>query len=126
GEAVTFNHEWQVTINGASHSSGDPSKFDPTPDAGKIYLVIEGTFKNLKSSPQPLSTLLFFELRDDQGNRYDETLLLSITPPDSEGIPAGGLAHGKWAYEVPTSAHTFTLAFNADLTGDPVIWDISV
>jgi hypothetical protein len=109
-----------------SFSTGDPGKFDPTPEAGQTYLIIEGTFKNLKSSSQPLSTLLFFELRDDQGNGYNETLLLSITPPDSEGIPAGGLSHGKWPYEVPTSAHTFTLSFNADLTGEPLFWDISI
>jgi hypothetical protein len=126
GETVSYNNEWQITINGAILSTGDSSQFDPTPEAGQTYLVIEGTFKNLKSSAQPLSTLLFFELRDNQGNRYNETILFSFTPPDSSGIPAGGRAHGKWPYEVPTSAHTFTLNFNADLVGDPIIWDITV
>lgn len=115
-----------MTINSASLSKGDPNKFDPTPTAGKTYLVIEGTFKNLKTSAQPLSTLVQFELRDGQGNRYKEVLLFSLTPPDSGGIPAGSLARGKWDYEVPTSVKSFILSYNPDLIGDPIIWDITV
>ena len=126
GDTVNFNNEWQVTIDSVGFSAGDPNQFDPTPEAGMTYLIIEGTFKNLKDSAQPLSTLLFFELRDDQGNRYDETFLGSVTPPDSGGIPAGSLSRGKWPYEVPTSVHSFTLTFNADLVGEPIVWDISV
>jgi hypothetical protein len=126
GDTVNFNSEWQVTITSATLSNGDASQFDPTPDAGKTYLIIEGSFKNLTTKAQPLSTLLYFELRDAQGNKYDETLLLSITPPDSGGIPAGGLSRGKWPYEVPTSVHAFTLAFDSDLAGNPAIWDINV
>ncbi len=126
GDTVNYNNEWQVTINGASFSNGDPSQFDPTPAAGQTYLVIDGTFKNLTSKAQPLSTLLYFELRDTQGNNYTETLLFSITLPDSSGIPAGGLSRGKWAYEVPTNVHAFVLTFNADLTGEPIVWDLSV
>lgn len=125
GETITYNNHWQVTINGVTSYQGDPNQFDPTPEAGHTYLVIEGTFKNLQSTSQPLSTLLYFELRDAQGNKYNESLLLSITPPDGT-IEAGGPAHGKWAYDVPTSAHTFTLTFSDDFGTTNDIWDITL
>jgi hypothetical protein len=126
GDAVNFHNEWQVTINSASLSNGDANQVDPTPEAGKTYLIIGGTFKNLTTRAQTLSTLLYFELRDAEGNTYYEAFLPSVTPPDSSGVEAGGFVQGTWSYKVPTSLHAFALFFNSDLTGEPAIWDINV
>src|SRR5579883_2254175 len=125
GETVNYNNHWQITINSVSSYQGDPSQFDPTPAPGDTFLVIEGTFKNLQSTAQPLSTDVDFELRDSQGNNYDEAFLPSLNMPDGT-IPPGGPAHGKWGYEVPTSAHTFTLLFSEDFGETSAIWDISL
>jgi hypothetical protein len=125
GETVSYGDQWQVTINTVSSYSGDPSQFDPTPAAGNTFLVIDATLKNLQNKAQPLSTLLEFELRDTQGNAYDEGFLPSLQLPDGT-IPPNGLAHGTWGYEVPTSAHTFTLIFSADFGTTTIIWDISL
>jgi len=125
GDKVNFHNEWQITITNANFSNDAPSQFDPTPDVGKVYLIIQGTFENLTTKAQPLSTLLYFELRDAQGNSYIEAFLPSLTPPDSRAVEAGSFSQGTWGYEVPSSAQTFTLSFNADLTGSPVIWSIS-
>jgi Domain of unknown function (DUF4352) len=125
GATVNYNNDWQITINGVSSYQGDPNQFDPTPEPGHTFLVLEGTFKNLQSSSQPLSTLVEFELRDSQGNKYDEGFLPSLNLPDGT-IVAGGPAHGKWGYDVPTSVHTFTLLFSEDFGQTSVIWNITL
>jgi hypothetical protein len=114
---------WQVTINGATTSQGGSD--DLPPKAGNIYLIIEATLKNLQSKAEPLSTLIEFELHDAQGNHYTESFLFSLNAPDGT-VEAGGLAHGKWGYEVPTSVQSFTLLFSSDFGQTVAIWDINV
>lgn len=115
---------WQVTLNSAAAYAGDPNQFE-VPKDGDTFLVLEGTFKNLTSQSQPLSTLLMFELQDSQGNKYDEALLISVTGPDGT-VLANGPAHGKWGYEVPTSLHSFILVFSDDFGLTSYAWDVSI
>lgn len=115
---------WQVTINTASVYAGDPNQFE-VPKDGDTFLVVEGTFKNLTSQSQTLSTLVFFELQDAQGNKYNDALLTSVTPPDG-AVLANGPAHGKWGYEVPTNTHAFVLVFTDDFGQTTYVWDISI
>jgi hypothetical protein len=115
---------WQVTINSAVSYAGNPDEFE-TPNPGDTYLVVEGTFKNLTSQSQTLSTLFMFELQDSQGNKYDEALLISVTGPDGTVLP-NGPAHGKWGYEVPTSIHSFVLLFSDDFGQTAYVWDVSI
>ncbi len=123
GQTVTVGDAWQVTINSATTSQG--SGDDPPPKAGNVYLIIEATLKNLQSKAAPLSTLIDFELHDAQGNHYTESFLFSLNGPDGT-VEAGGLAHGKWGYEVPASVHSFTLLFSKDFGQTVTIWDINV
>jgi hypothetical protein len=123
GQTVTVGGDWQVTINGATASQGTSD--DLPPKAGDTYLIVEATLKNLQSKAEPLSTLIDFELHDAQGNHYTEGFLISVNGPDGT-VEAGGLAHGKWGYEVPTSVHSFTLLFSDNFGETVAIWDINV
>jgi hypothetical protein len=123
GDAIT-TAGWQVTITSARAYDGNPAQFD-IPRAGDTFLVVKGTFKNLTSQAQPLSTLLFFTLQDTQGNIYAEAVLNSVHAPDSPVLPNEN-AQGEWGYEVPASIHTFVLIFSDDLGHTTFIWDITL
>ena len=115
---------WQVTINSASAYAGNANRFE-VPAAGDTFLVMEGTFKNLTSTKQLLSTLQFFTLQDAQGNVYTEAFFNSLTPPDG-AVFAGDTARGKWGYEVPASIHTFLLIYSDDAGQTTSTWEISI
>ena len=115
---------WRVTINSANTYAGNANLFE-VPAAGDTFLVIEGTFKNLSSTAQTLSTLQFFALQDVQGNIYTEAFFNSLTPPDG-AVLAGDTARGKWGYEVPASLHSFLLLYSDDAGQTTSIWEISI
>ena len=97
-----------------------------SPCRANIYLVIDLTMKNLSSQEQNVSSLAQFTFQDATGQQYDEALTDIGHPPDGK-VEAGGILRGQLTYEVPTSQHQFTLAFENDLlSGGQTIWDISV
>jgi hypothetical protein len=75
---------------------------------------------------QNVSSLLSFEIKDSAGQKYTETILSDLTPPDGK-IEAGGLMKGQMPYEVPSSQHDFVFSFQADITSSgQTIWDLHV
>jgi hypothetical protein len=48
------------------------------------------TIKNASKDEQNVSSLLSFEIKDGTGQKYTETILSNLTPPDGK-IEAGGL-----------------------------------
>jgi hypothetical protein len=70
--------------------------------------------------------LLSFNLKDSAGQKYTETILSDLTPPDGK-IEAGGLLKGQMPYETPSSQHDFVFSFQADITSSAqTIWDLHV
>jgi hypothetical protein len=122
GQQVKVGDTWLVTINSVTTKAG--TDIDQ-PGAGNHYLVIDVTLKNTSSQEQDLSSLLSFTLKDSTGQKYDETITTFTTPPDGK-VAAGDLVRGKLAYAVPASAHSFELAFEADIiSGGQTLWDLS-
>jgi hypothetical protein len=114
---------FQVTVNGVKTSQGQ--SFD-TPKTGHVFLLIDVTVKNTSSQEQDVSSLVMWTLRDTSGQAISPTIT-TFAPPAPDGkVEAGNQIRGTLAYEVPTSQHTFTLAFIPDLTSGQTIWDISI
>lgn len=123
GAQVKVGSTYVVTVNSVKTNAG--TDIDQ-PKSGNTYLVVDVTLKNVSSQEQNLSSLLQFTLKDATGQKYDETITSFATPPDGK-VEAGDQVRGQLVYEVPKSQHSFTLAFQADITSDgETIWDMSV
>lgn len=123
GNQVKVGDTYVVTVNSVKTNGG--TDIDQ-PKSGDTYLVIDLTVKNVSSQEQDLSTLLQFTLKDATGQKYDETVTSFTTPPDGK-IEAGDQSRGQMAFEVPKSQHSFTLAFEADITSSgETVWNLSV
>ncbi|MBE3549828.1 MAG: DUF4352 domain-containing protein [Brockia lithotrophica] len=73
------------------------------PNPGNIFLAVDVTVENVGEKPEPVSSLMMFDLRDAEGNRYNRTLAGSKTTPDGEVAP-GKKLRGEVVFEVPKDA----------------------
>ncbi len=119
---VVVNADWTVTLNNVSTSQG--TQLDQ-PKAGHILLVVNVTLKNTSSAVQKASTLAQWALKDSTGQTYNQDILFGAGPDGTVG--AGSVIRGNIAYEVPTSAHSFTLQFVPDIgSSDLAEWNVSI
>lgn len=124
GNQVNVGNTWIVTVNSvATHAATDVDQ----PAQGDTYLVVDVSLKNTSSSEQDLSSDLQFSLQDATGQKYTQSIVtFSSNSPDGKVEP-GSPIRGQMVYEVPTSQHNFTLAFEADITSSgQTIWDLSI
>ena len=112
-----------MTVNSAKTSNRD----DITqPKSGDTFVIMDVTIKNVSNQEQNISSLLQFNMKDSTGQVYTETIVDGATPPDGK-IEPGDVLRGQLAYEVPTSQHSFTFSFEADITSSgQTIWDVTV
>jgi hypothetical protein len=123
GDQVKVGDTFVVTVNSVKTSKGDQFI---KPKSGNMFFVVDVTIKNASKAEQNVSSLLSFEMKDGTGQKYTETILSDLTPPDGK-IEAGGLLKGQMPYEVPSSQHDFTFSFQADITSSgQTIWDLRV
>jgi F0F1-type ATP synthase membrane subunit c/vacuolar-type H+-ATPase subunit K len=123
GDQVKVGDTFIVTVNSVKTSNGDQFI---KPKSGNTFLVVDVTIKNASKSEQNISSLLNFEIKDGAGQKYTETILTDVTPPDGK-IEAGGLLKGQLPYEVPSSQHDFVFSFQADITSSgQSIWDLHI
>jgi hypothetical protein len=112
-----------VTANSFVTNPGDDFS---QPKSGNEFVVVDVTIKNTSTSPEDISSLLNFTFQDSTGQKYDETIISSLTAPDGT-IPAGGLLRGQLPYEVPATQKSFTLIFQPDAFGtDQAVWNLSL
>lgn len=110
-------------MNSVKTSNGDDVS---TPKSGNTFLIVDVSIKNVSSKEQDLSSLLQFTLKDSSGQKYDETFISGATAPDGK-LAAGDVVKGQIPYEVPTAQHSFTLAFEADITSSgQTVWDLKI
>ncbi|MGH9228028.1 MAG: DUF4352 domain-containing protein [Acidimicrobiales bacterium] len=72
---------------------------------------------NTAAQPETVSSLLCFELIDNQGRSYTQTVtgVSGAAPPDGEVAANGGSRRGTVEYEVPSEAAGLRLNFKCDL-----------
>ena len=123
GDQVKVGDTFIVTVNSFKTNPGDDFF---KPKSGNQFVVVDVTLKNVGSDEQNISSLLQFTLKDATGQKYDETIISSATPPDGK-LAAGDTIKGQIAYEVAATQHDFTFAFEADIiSSGQTIWDLHV
>ncbi|MGB8345788.1 MAG: DUF4352 domain-containing protein [Ktedonobacteraceae bacterium] len=123
GKAVQVGNTWVVTVNNVKTSPGD----DVTkPKSGNIFIIVDVTVKNISSSNQTVSSLLMFTLQNATGQQYTEVFTGFTNPPDATVTP-NSVLQGQLVYEVPSTDHTFTFAFQTDSAGSDITkWNVAV
>jgi hypothetical protein len=122
GEQVKVGSTWVVTVTGVTTSDGD---FISRPADGTTYLVIAVSLRNISSQEQAVSSFLQFSLKDQTGQQYSEAIVDFARAPNGK-VEAADLIRGNMVYQVPTSLHRFTFAFQADITRPgQTLWDIA-
>lgn len=123
GDQVKVGDTFVVTVNSFKTNPGDDIF---KPKSGNKFVVVDVTLKNVGSDEQDISSLLQFTLKDATGQKYDETIISNVTPPDGK-LAAGDIIKGQIAYEVAASQHDFTFAFEADIiSSGQTTWDLHV
>jgi Domain of unknown function (DUF4352) len=123
GDQVKVGDTYIVTINSFKTNPGDDFF---KPKSGNKFVVVDVTIKNVSSEERFCSSLLQFTLKDSTGQKYTETIISNVTPPDGK-LAAGDVIRGQIAYEVAASQHNFTFAFEADIVSSgQTIWDLHV
>jgi Domain of unknown function (DUF4352) len=125
GQVVKIDDTWNITVNSVKTSKGDQFS---VPKSGNTFLIIDLSMKNISAQEQNVSSLISFNLQDNTGQKYTESLttLSDVHPPDGK-VEAGAPLRGQLVYEVPISMKTYTLSFQADFTSaGQTIWDIHV
>ena len=123
GDQVKVGDTFIVTVNSFKTNPGDDIF---KPKSGNQFVVVDVTLKNVGSKEQDISSLLQFTLKDATGQKYNETIISNVTPPDGK-LAAGDIIKGQIAYEVAASQHDFTFAFEADIiSGGQTVWDLHV
>lgn len=124
GDTVKVGEQWQVIIEGVKTSQG--GEFE-APGSGNTYLLVDISLKNLTNQEQDMSSELFWSLQDATGQKYTETVITTAPSTPDGKVAAGGLLRGTIVYKVPTSQHSFSLAFAPDLTsGGQTVWKLTI
>ncbi|GHO44565.1 DUF4352 domain-containing protein [Ktedonospora formicarum] len=124
GETVKVGDTWEITVNKVSTSSG--ADFI-TPPAGKKYLLVNVTVKNISNKEQVISSIANFTLKNADGEKANNSILVggNTTPAPDGKVAAGDKAKGDLVYEIKQSDKNFTLAFEADIIASgQTIWDL--
>jgi hypothetical protein len=124
GEQIKIGDRFVVTVN--SFKIGKSDNIYIKPKDGDKYVIVDVTIKNTLNDEQAVSSLMMFDLKDDEGQKYTETFLTGATPPDGK-IAANDMLKGQLVYEVPTDKNRFTFSFIADwLSSGQTIWDLTL
>jgi Domain of unknown function (DUF4352) len=124
GKPVQVGDRWMVTVNSVKTHAGE--KFSH-PKGGYSFLVVDVTLKNISSGTHNASSVLMFTLKDQAGQRYTETMTgFAKASPDGK-VKSGDLLRGELVYAVPSSMHTYSLAFAPRfLTHEMAEWKLTV
>lgn len=123
GDQVKVGDIYIATINSFKTNPGDSFS---KPKSGNQFVVVDVTLKNVSNKEQNVSSLLQFTLKDSTGQKYTETIISNVTPPDGK-LAAGDIIKGQMAYEVPSAQHDFTFAFEADIiSSGQTLWDLHI
>jgi hypothetical protein len=105
--------DWTVVVTTVTDPWISTNTFDKP--KGR-YVAIDTTVKNLSATPQTVSSLMCFELRDATGRSFNKALVggNDAKAPDGEVDP-NGMLRGTLVFDVPADATGLSLRFKCDL-----------
>lgn len=113
GDTVKLG-DWQIKVNKLTDPVKPSNEF-MTPKAGTRFVAVNATVSNKSSKAETVSSLVCFDLRDKEGQKFDPALSGEGAQLDGE-VPAGGKLKGNVTFEVPTSVKgDLELHFKCDL-----------
>lgn len=115
GDVVAVGNIWQVTV---THINAD---------ATDRYILVAVTLKNTSSQEQRVSSLLDFNLRSTDGQKYDEIITSDVTAPDGK-VEAGEVMKGTLTFSEPLmNQRNFIFSFEDNVfESGQVEWDLSL
>lgn len=119
GETVVFDGV-EITLNELRLEAG--GEYD-TPDEGK-FVVANITVENTTGEEITVSSMLNFELKDDEGYSYSTTFLLEGVKAQLDGsVEAGGKLRGEIPFDVP-EAERYELHYADPFKSGKAIWEV--
>lgn len=122
GDVVELG-DWRVQVHGVTDPVESTNEL-MAPDPGHRWVAVDAEVTNTGAEAQTVSSLLCFEIADDQNRSHTLTITgdPGVQPPDGE-VPLGGARRGTLTYEVPADAAGLRLVFKCDLlsTGSATI-----
>jgi len=103
-----------LTVNSVAPFTS-PSELDRLPENGQ-YLAVKVTVENHGSKSEIISSILSFDLRDTEGERYTLAFLVGSPPLPDGDVAAGAKLAGTLVYDVP-KGRSYELVFSYSLTG---------
>lgn len=105
--------DWTLFVHGVTDPF-DGDEFFP-PAEGMRYVLVDAEVGYNGSDPQVVSTLICFELQDDQNRAHTQALVTNPVGDLDGDIAAGAARRGGLVYEVPADAAGLRLNFKCDL-----------
>lgn len=113
GDTVKLG-DWQIKVNEVTDPVKPQNEF-VTPAEGTRYVAVNATVSNKSSKAETVSSIMCFDLRDKEGQKFESTITGEGAQLDGE-VPAGGKLKGNVTFEVPTSVKGgLELHFKCDL-----------
>ncbi|MFM9378154.1 DUF4352 domain-containing protein [Gordonia sp. VNK21] len=114
GDTVELG-DWQVKVNQVTDPYLPGNEFI-SPSPGERYVRVDAQVTNRSDSPQTVSSVMCFSLRDNDNRSHDITITDGGSTIDGE-VPAGGTLRGDLDFEIPEQATDLQLQFKCDLFG---------
>jgi hypothetical protein len=107
--------DWRVQVHGVTDPLPPADEF-LVPPAGQRWVAVDVEVSNVGDQPDTVSSIMCFELADDQNQTYTQTFTgaSQAAPPDGD-VAAGASRRGTLEYEVPAQAAGLRLGFACDL-----------
>ncbi|RKQ84621.1 DUF4352 domain-containing protein [Brockia lithotrophica] len=86
-----------------------------TPKPGNTFLAVDVTVENVGEKPEPVSSLMMFDLRDAEGNRYKQTIVTTDKASLNGEVAPGKKLRGEIVFEVPKEAKGLEFIIKPDL-----------
>jgi len=99
-----------------------------TPGAGNEFYFIDVEIANIGSSVESISSLLMFDLRDEEGFSQDisfSAVTLGRSGLDGAILP-GRVIRGELAYEIPIDSRSYELQINLHVFGTAGIFSVAM
>lgn len=119
GDTIDFGGI-QYTLNSVTTVLEDAISSPPTED---VYLVLDVTITNNTSEEFSSSSLISFELKGSDAYTYDLAIFVDTKGSLDVSVPAGDVARGEIAFDVP-NLDSYRLSVTPDFLTDSGVFEI--